>query len=122
MRVEQAEQISLHRMIKFKFPDMLFTTAPGGMKTSMKQAVAMKAMGYRAGTPDLLIFEPRGKFHGLLLELKAPKTLYSEKGRTSPEQKEFIAAANARGYYACVAYGAIEAFILIEKYMAGQSL
>ena len=50
---------------------LLFVANPhANVKLTMQQAVRMKRGGYTAGTPDLIILEPRGLFHGLAVELK----------------------------------------------------
>ncbi len=46
------------------------------MKLGKRVAGRFKAMGYWAGTPDIMIFEPRWEFHGMFLELKMPGGKY----------------------------------------------
>ena len=41
------------------------TTKPAGKRLTKK--------GVKSGVPDILIFEPRGKYNGLAIELKAGK-------------------------------------------------
>lgn len=72
----------------------------------------LKAMGYRAGTPDILILEPHGPYHGLFIEIK------TEEGTLSPFQKEFILLANGRGYKAEVCYGYKDACEVLEDYLS----
>lgn len=48
--------------------------------------------GANKGTADLLLSIPRGKYHGLYIEMK---TLV---GRQTPDQKEFEQAVLAEGY------------------------
>lgn len=50
--------------------NVLFCASPGGMRTNIGTAVKMKNSGYKKGFPDIAIFEPRGPFHGLFVELK----------------------------------------------------
>jgi hypothetical protein len=68
-------------------------------------------MGYTNGTPDLLIFEPRQRFHGLFIELKA------EKGVASDDQLKFIAKASFNDYATAVCWGYEEAIKTIDKYL-----
>ena len=56
--------------LKYTYPQALYCASAGGVRTSMKQAIKMKATGYVKGVPDLQIFEPMGKYHGLLIEIK----------------------------------------------------
>ena len=87
----------------------------------MVQAVKLKRLGCRAGTFDLMIFEPRPPFHGLFVEMKRPaiKDVCS-KGSVSPEQKTFANEAINRGYSAIICYGAEEAIREIEGYLVVQ--
>ena len=63
-------------------------------------AVRLKALGVKAGVPDLFLPVPRGKYHGLFIEMK------SAKGSMSPEQKVFCCQAIKQGYaYICCKSG-----------------
>lgn len=84
---------------------------PNEGKRSAAYAAKMKRMGLRNGFPDLFVTEARGGFHGLFIELKA------EGGRTSPDQKMWIAKLNSKGYLARVCVGADAAITEIQKYM-----
>lgn len=64
-----------------------FHPANGGAR-SKAEAGIMKALGVKAGTPDIAIVH-RGR--ALFIELKAPK------GRVSPAQKKTIPAIEAAG-------------------------
>lgn len=108
-------QVALINYLRFKWPGLLFTIAPSGMKLPIGVAKKLKAMGYRAGTPDLMIFEPRGGFHGLFAELK------TKKGILSSSQKEFLVALDNRQYKTIVAYGYEEAIKGIEAYLGLES-
>ena len=100
--------------IKYQYPNALYCASAGGVRTSMKQAIKMKATGYVKGVPDLQIFEAVGNYHGLLIEIK------DLKGVVSKEQKEWISKLNDRGYFATYCKG-IEATIkVIDDYFAGQ--
>ena len=59
--------------IKLQYPNVLYCASAGGLRTSMTQAVKMKASGYIKGYPDLSILEPIGNFHSLFLEVKTKK-------------------------------------------------
>lgn len=85
--------LSLHLM----FLNVLYCANAGaGLKLSMGQAVKTKRMGYRKGFPDMQIFEPRGKYHGMFIELKVGKN------KASPEQIAWRDALLDRGYYAVI--------------------
>lgn len=87
------------KWLKIKYPKVLFSASAGGMRTYRKEAGKMKAAGYTKGCPDIMIFEPRGDYCGLFIELKRPD------GKPTPEQIAFIDGLKARGYRATVCYG-----------------
>jgi len=94
---------------------VLFTATANGVYTSKKQAQIMKAMGLQSGVPDILIFEPRGEYIGLALELK------STKGRPTPAQKMWIEKMKSKGWAAEI--GRPETSIdLIDRYLKGELL
>jgi hypothetical protein len=101
-------QIEVVNYLKIKFPNVLFTISPNGMKLPMLVAKRMKAMGYRAGTPDLIILEPRDDHHGLFIELK------TRTGTASYQQEDFMKMANARGYKVAMCRGYNEAVFQLE--------
>lgn len=112
MKEEDLIQMAVVRYIHRRYPDMLFTISPSGMRLPIGVARKFKMMGYRAGTPDLIILEPRGDFHGLFIELKTAK------GKASPEQRQFAADLLMRGYCSLLCFGHMEAIREIDRYMA----
>jgi hypothetical protein len=98
--------------INAQYPRLLYCASAGGVRTSMKQAVKMKKTGYVKGFPDLFIYEPKGQWHGLAIEMKAAK------GIVSQSQKEWWANLNNRNYMAFVCKGFDEAKKVIDDYMA----
>jgi len=115
MNWEQQEQIMFNQFMALACPRVLWTATAGGLRTTWKQATAMKRMGLSKGVPDILVFESRGKYHGLCIELKKAK----EQGHSYPsiEQKWWIEELNKRGYKAVVCYGFEEARETVEKYI-----
>ena len=65
---EQKLQNQVANWIRLRYPDLLWTISPAGLVRGANMAVQMKRMGYTNGTPDILIFEARGRFHGLLID------------------------------------------------------
>jgi hypothetical protein len=99
--------------LKYQYPHVLYCASAGGVRTSMKQAIKMKATGYVKGVPDLQIFEAVGSYHGLLIEIK------DIKGVVSKEQKEWINKLNERGYYATYSKGFEATVKVIDDYFKG---
>ena len=117
MNPEFHEQCAVVDWLLRQYPDTLMTIAPNGIQLTMLQGVRFKRMGYLAGTADILIFEPRGRYHGLFIEMKRPKG-----GVVSDKQKEFLQRANERGYYAVVCCGFEEAKKVIDDYFSLQKM
>tara|TARA_R100001015_G_C4605708_1_gene160753 strand:+ start:684 stop:1031 length:348 start_codon:yes stop_codon:yes gene_type:complete len=97
--------------IKLQYPNVLYCASAGGLRTSMTQAVKMRASGYIKGYPDLSILEPIGKFHSLFLEVK------TKKGRATKEQLWWREKLNERNFIAEIVYGYDEAVAVIDRYL-----
>ena len=116
-RSEEADiQISVVAWLKAKYPDVLFTMSPAGVKMSIGQAVKMKKMGYRSGTPDLLIDRAVGRWHGLRVEIK------TDMGIASPEQLQWQRKATAEGYCSLITRGLNKTKEAIQDYLEGRVL
>lgn len=123
---ENAEQQATVNYLKSVYPNVLFTTGLMGIKLPDWAMWLLIVLGYRPGTTDIMIFEPRGQFHGLMIEMKRPKTSYIENGEkktlypspVSDEQKAMHTALNERGYLTTVCYGFSSAQNVINEYMA----
>jgi hypothetical protein len=83
---------------------MLFAIPNGGHRHPAV-AAKLKAEGVRAGVPDICLPVPRGPYHGLWIELKAPGGQGSRKGAVSPEQAAWIERLEAHGYWATACWG-----------------
>lgn len=121
LNVETHEQILVAAWLRQN--GIFFTISPAGIRLPVWIGKRFKDMGYRAGTCDLLIFEPRGRWHGLFIEMKRSDSgiLDLSKGRLSPAQKEFIGEASKRDYQVNVCYGSDEAITTISRYLGGTS-
>lgn len=113
--IEDAIQKDIVKYLQLQYPDLLFTAMPGGMFSSPSQGAKMKAMGYRPGTPDLLIFEARNGYHGLFIELKKTD------GYPQDNQVVFNDLALLRGYEAWICYGFDHAKKVIDDYLRGNN-
>ena len=95
-----------------KYPELALVFAiPNGMPVSKRTRGRFVAEGLMQGVSDLFLPVARGKFHGMFIELK------KQDGRVSPEQKAFIAAVQAQGYYAKVVYGLDEIISTVLEYL-----
>lgn len=94
------------------YPELeLLHHIPNGGKRNIATAARLKREGVKAGVPDLCLPVPRGGWHGLYIEMKAPK------GTVSENQKWWIEALRKQGYYAVVCYGWEAAKDTITCYM-----
>ena len=108
---EMHEQIKLIEYLRLQYPKALYCASAGGMRTGWKVAKQMKMMGYISGHPDVAIYEPRGGYHGLFIEMKRCKG-----GVVSEEQQEFIDHLRANGYCAEICHGFDEAKLVVDNY------
>lgn len=110
--LEDEEQISLFRwadIAERHTPSlkMLFSIAnEGGRLKNLRFA------GVKKGVPDIFFAHPSGGQMGMFIELKRRKG-----GKVAFEQYQWIAALQAEGYHAVVAYGWDEAREAILAYL-----
>jgi hypothetical protein len=111
---EADEQIALVEYLRTAYPNIFFTIAPAGFKLPYPINVIFSKqanqMGYRKGTPDIMIFAARHIFHGLLIELKI------KGGKQKTEQKEVQEMVTRVGYKYALCFGFNEAREVIDKY------
>jgi len=120
MKKEESLQISVCQYLKLQYPDLIWTSEASGIKMTIGQAVKAKKMRSGNKLPDLWILEPRGIWHGLLIELKAEYPLNKKglpKTKHIEDQIQTIYNLNNKGYFACMCFGFDEAKYAIDKYM-----
>ena len=108
---EDRLQREVVKYIRYQYPKALFCASLGGIRTSYKQAVKAKMTGYQKGQPDLFIYEAKGIYHGLAIEIKTIK------GRATKDQKKWIMDLQDRGWRAEICKGLPAILDLIDKYM-----
>lgn len=89
--------------------NVLYCASAGGMRTSISTAIRMKRAGYKKGFPDIGIFEPRGRCHGMFVELKVGS-------RATPEQIEWRDKLLANGYHAIIAPSNLD-FVAVRQWV-----
>lgn len=113
--IESIEQQSLMQWAEYfskNIPELeLLYHIPNGGKRSKREAARFKREGVKAGVPDLHLPVARGGYHGLYVEMKAPK------GKTSKNQENWIEKLTNQGYYVVVCYGWEEASKSILSYL-----
>lgn len=112
--------------IRLQYPNVIFNSDLSGIRLTIGQARQVKALRSSRAFPDLVIYEPRGGFNGLFIELKADNIKLFKK-RTGEfandhfrEQGEMLGKLKERGYYARFAIGFDEAKEIIDWYLSGK--
>ena len=109
---EQAAVIRWANLHTATYPELaLLFAIPNMGKRHISFARKLKAEGLKAGVPDLFLPVANYDYHGLFIEMKRAG------GRTSPEQKMWIAELTAQNYRAEVCVGAENALIVIRDYL-----
>lgn len=110
--------------IRLKYPHALFNTDLSGIRLTMGQAVAVKRLRSSRAFPDLVIYEPRGCYHGLFIELKRDgEKIFKRDGSLISnihleEQQAMLILLGERGYMADFAVGFDQARKIIDWYMS----
>jgi len=104
-------QKAICRYLDIKYNKVFYNGSAGGVWTTMSQAKKMVATGYKSGFPDIFIYEPRGEYSGLAIELKV-KGNYA-----SANQKKVLSILNERGYKAEVCTGFDDTAKVIDEYL-----
>lgn len=93
--------------LKRNYPDIaiLYDMIANGVPLNKTQAKIAKSEGLTKGAPDTFLFVPARGYHGLAVEFKKEERDYDENGNIKvkrtyqePEQKQWQAAAENRGY------------------------
>jgi len=108
---ESNQQEIVIKYLRLAYPDALYCASAGGMWTSDSQRIKMARTGYVKGFPDLFIYEPRGEFHGLAIEMKKVKG-----SKIEPEQVQWQEQLRNRGYASYICKGSEDAIKVIDEY------
>ena len=124
---EHQEQVTVFKWAELKersVPELACLYAiPNGLRAAgIGAAIKAKQEGLKPGVPDMCLPIPKGKWHGLYIELKRlslkPKTARS-KGGVSDAQDEWHIRLRIQGYAVAVCYGADDAILTISRYLDG---
>ena len=121
MKKEQSLQKAICTWLKLQHPNVYFFSDPSGIKMSIGMAVQLKANHSAHAQLDLVILEPRGEYHAMVLELKR-ETPYRKNGELKKsdhltDQLKTVANLQVRGYYVKLAWEFDTAKKLIGKYL-----
>ena len=111
------EALTLRFRVRYQQYAQLWCHVPNGValrgspaQRSMQMA-RLKKEGLTVGWPDYQLLVPRGKYHGLMLEIKAPKK------KPTLEQRTLLAVLGSQGYMAAWAAGLEDSWAIVENYM-----
>lgn len=85
---------------------------PNGGSRHKAEAANLKKQGVKSGVPDLCLPVPRGRYHGLYIEMKRIKG-----SKTSVEQHEWLRKLCKNGYCAVVCKGWEDAARVLLAYL-----
>jgi hypothetical protein len=88
---------------------LLFHHSPNGGKRNLFEAIKFKKMGVKAGFPDIAIYEPFGKYHGLMIELKV------KGGEPTKHQLKWLELLEKKGYMVAICYSLDSVIELIQQ-------
>ncbi len=98
------------------YPELqLMFHIPNGGSRNRLEAANLKRQGVKAGVPDILLPSPRGKYHGLFIELKVAKN------KPTVNQINWLQQLSKQGYAVCICYSWTEAREKIIKYLEVKS-
>ena len=127
---EQKIAWAIAEYLTLKHPDIIYRfDVAAGLKMTIGQAtVIKKKLLHKEGYPDLFIAEPRGKWHGLYLELKKDRNEVYKKdgGRRKNKhvqvQRAMLDRLLKKGYAATFCFGVDDCINVIEGYLQGYSV
>lgn len=111
---EQKTLFSWADMQSFKYPELeLMYHIPNGGSRNKLEAANLQKQGVKPGVPDICLPVPRGKYHGLYIELKR-----TQGGKLSENQKRWLKMLAAQGHKSLCCEGWKEAAREILAYLS----
>ena len=79
-------------------------------KSTLRAGGRLKKKGVKSGVPDVLIFEPKGRYNGLAIELKIKPNV------ASPAQRGWLKRLELKHWYCVVCYNFDEVEKIVNNY------
>jgi hypothetical protein len=113
LATESAIQSSYIEWLNLQHPKIAEVTAsiPNGGKRDVRYGSRLKREGLKKGFPDVGVFAPRGRYHGLFIEFK------SMKGVARKEQLIVMGNLTREGYLCEVCKNLDEAIGVTKSYL-----
>ena len=90
---------------------VLWHHCPNGGSRNPREGSALKRQGVKAGFPDVAIYEPKGEFKGLFIEIK------NSKGKMSVNQTVWLNRLQDRGYMVYKTNSLDEFIHIVDNYL-----
>lgn len=123
MKKEESIHKAICDYLKVQYPNVYFTSESSGVRVPIGLAVKMKSQRSKHKQLDLIILEPKGVYHGLVMELKKDANeILTKSGKYRvndhvKEQLESIELLRSKGYLALFGCGFHECKRTIDFYM-----
>lgn len=120
---EYNEHRAVCQYLRLQHPRVIFTSDGSGIRLPIGLAGKIKHLKSDRGIPDILIFEPKGAYHGLFIEMKKhDEKIYKKDGTLRKnehleEQAQILLRLTMKGYRAVFAIGRDAAMVEIDNYM-----
>lgn len=115
-RVEDCHQIAYFNWLELAHPIEALITA-GIFNQGKRNQIYAYRMGLKAGIPDIIMFAARGKYHGLMIEMKRPEDKITKAGKVSKKQLVKHEQLREQGYCVAVCWTWFEAKELTDSYL-----
>jgi hypothetical protein len=134
MKGQEEKELSyqIAAFLEFQYPKVVFRfdVAADLYLTQRQASIVKNKLKHKRGYHDLTILEPKGKYHGLLLELKKNKAeVFRQDGELkkktnkktgkchNQEQKQHLDNMRKKGYFADYGFGFVDTVKKIKTYM-----
>lgn len=129
MRNQQEKTLAqaVSDFLQSKYPNVIYRFDYGAdVKLTVGQGAKMKRLQgkWSKGMPDLVIYEPRGEYHAMFLELKKDReAIFKKDGKYRQNehlktQVDMMIKLSDRGYYTAFGCGFKESIEKINKYLS----
>jgi hypothetical protein len=123
-RQEESVHVAIAAYIRVQYPNVLFTSESSGIRVNIRLRSVLKQQRSTHKQPDMIILQPKGIFHGLILEIKKEYSdVFLKDGSISKkahiqEQNATLLMLKELGYCAEFACGFDDAKNIIDAYMS----
>ena len=120
---EEDAHLAICNYLRMVYPDVIFTSDASGLRLGIGLATKFSRLKSGRGIPDLLIFEPRGEYSGLMIEIKREgQKVFKQDGSLYSdvhlkEQAEILDRLKHKGYATYFCIGSKQGIDIIEEYM-----